>query len=72
MEIGFKPKAGINYKNLDWETIDGAHPDAEPLGTAAFTEQGEHKVRGIEGFRQQIYNRPEEFEYQETLLGIGR
>jgi len=69
MEIGIKPKAGLDYKLIDWENEAGEYIDAEALGTVSFTKEGEkvYYGPGISGFRSRMYNRPEKFEYQDPV-----
>ena len=74
MEIGFKPKAGLNYKILDWEDEDGNYIDSEALGTAWFTEQGQEVVRGPGVLDptysvSRMFTRPESWEYLDSETG---
>ncbi|KKK81217.1 hypothetical protein LCGC14_2815700, partial [marine sediment metagenome] len=63
MEIGWKPKAGLNYKIIDWEDENGDYIDSEALGTAWFMDQGQEVSMGpgVEGVRSRMFNRPEEW-----------
>jgi hypothetical protein len=65
MEIGIKPRAGTNFKLLDWETEDGNYPDAESLGTALFMAQGQQVALGpgVGGTISRMFTRPEEYTY---------
>ncbi|MBA7690125.1 hypothetical protein ES703_98649 [subsurface metagenome] len=69
MEVGIKPKAGLDYKIIEWKTETGEYIDSEALGTVSFTKEGEkvYYGPGISGFRSRMYNRPEEFEYQDPV-----
>ena len=46
MEVGWKPKAGLNYKVIDWENEDGEYINSEALGTAWFMDEGQEVCRG--------------------------
>ncbi|MHA2253104.1 MAG: hypothetical protein ACXAD7_22260 [Candidatus Kariarchaeaceae archaeon] len=74
MEIGFKPKAGLNYKVLDWEDENGNYIDSEALGTAWFTEQGQEVCYGpgvmdYDYSKSRMFTRPESWDYLDPETG---
>jgi hypothetical protein len=40
LEIGIKPKAGLNFLELDWTDQDGDYIQSEALGTSYFSDGG--------------------------------
>ncbi|KKM19795.1 hypothetical protein LCGC14_1652000, partial [marine sediment metagenome] len=74
MEIGFKPKAGLNYKVIDWKDEDGEYIDSEALGTAWFMDEGQEVSRGpgildYDYSISRMFTRPESWEYLDPETG---
>jgi len=73
-EIGWKPKAGLNYKLIDWRGEEGEYLDSESLGTGWFMDQGEKVYRGPgiidpDYSLSRMFTRPEVWEYIDVETG---
>ena len=76
-EIGWKPKAGLNYKLLEWENEQGNYIDSESLGTAWFMDQGAKMYRGPgiidpEYSVSRMFTRPEVWEFFDVETGSNK
>ncbi|NVM56387.1 MAG: hypothetical protein HWN66_22000, partial [Candidatus Helarchaeota archaeon] len=74
MEIGWKPKSGLNYKIIDWKDEDGEYIDSEALGTAWFMKDGIPTchgpgVRDDEYSVSRMFTRPEVWNYLDPMSG---
>ncbi|KKN33509.1 hypothetical protein LCGC14_0803060 [marine sediment metagenome] len=72
MEIGWKPKSGLNYKVIDWEDENGEYIDSEALGTAWFSDEGMEVSYGpgildYDYSVSRMYTRPESWDYFDTM-----
>ncbi|MHA2336157.1 MAG: hypothetical protein ACXACX_02590 [Candidatus Hodarchaeales archaeon] len=78
MEIGWKPKAGLNYKIIDWEDENGEYLNSEALGTAWFMDQGQEISKGPgildnDYSVSRMFTRPETWSYLDPETGeIGQ
>ncbi|GAH45307.1 unnamed protein product, partial [marine sediment metagenome] len=72
MEIGIKPKGGLNFKAIDWETEGGEYADSEALGTAFFANEGIETCLGpgvSQAGTSRMLTRPEVWQYKDPETG---
>ena len=72
MEVGIKPKAGTNFKLIDWTKENGEYADVESFGTAFFMDQGQQVAYGPGDnylFRSRMFNKPMAWEYKDSETG---
>ena len=76
MEIGWKPKAGLNYKVIGWKDENEEYIDSEALGTAWVMDDGIESCRGPgitdeDISMSRMFTKPETWGFKHSERGDG-